>query len=138
MDRSLARERLIGFVAEKIVVVTPVPPLFVGQVPISVGLKDENDTQWYDEAEALGAALADDAGFRAIQLGTWLNSPDGEFISEAVGQVLPPNYRPEYQLVVDALKFAAARQHDVGVQRAVGVGVLAVLAVIALRYLGDN
>src|SRR5579862_7764683 len=116
MDRSLSRERLIAFVNSRIVVHPDVEPLpFLQQRHASVGLRyPDGNVDWFTEIEHLGGVLADDAGFRALQLGTWLTNPDGAFIAEAVGQELPPNYRPEYHFVVEALKFAASRQRSDG------------------------
>ncbi|MHB1486586.1 MAG: hypothetical protein ACYCS7_14255 [Acidimicrobiales bacterium] len=123
------RQQLINFVGQRILVVVDTAPPFVGQqVPTKVGLRASDGSEaWFEEAQSLGVVLADDAGFQALELGTWLNSPDGAFIAEAVGQVLSPAFRPEYQLVVDGLKFAANHQRVAGWQRGVGVVVLTAL-----------
>jgi|ERR1035437_5010651 hypothetical protein len=128
------RRQLIDFVAQRILVVVDMAPPFVGhQAPIKVGLRASDGSEaWFEEAQSLGLALADDAGFQALELGTWLNSPDGALIAEAVGQVMSPAFRPEYQLVVDGLKFAANHQRVAGWQRAVGVVVLTALAGLGL------
>ena len=129
-DKALMRRQIISFVGQRILVVLDSPPPFLGHhvPPVKVGLRALDGMEsWFDDSKALGTALADDAGFQAMQVGTWLNSPDGALIAEAVGQVLSPAYRPEYQLVVDGLQIAAVHQRDAGWQRAVGVVVLTAL-----------
>lgn len=140
MNKPLCRERLIGFVNSRIVVRPHVELLpFLHQQHVSIGLRQpDGNIEWFSEVEQLGGALAADAGFRALELGTWLNSPDGAFIAEAVGQVLPPSYRPEYRFVVEALKFAASRQRSDGLQRAVGAGALTALGVVVVWLFGSG
>jgi hypothetical protein len=58
--------------------------------------------------------LVADAEFRSLQLGTWLGTTDGEVIETAVGMVIPPIYKPEYDLAVDGLKLAARLQQQAG------------------------
>jgi hypothetical protein len=67
-----------------------------------------------------------DAEFRALQLGTWLGTTDGQIISQAVGEIMPPLFRPEYDLLVNGLTLAASLQAQDGQQVAnrVAVGVL--------------
>ena len=55
-------------------------------------------------ADELAHELLTDAEFRALQLGTWLNTTNGKVISEAVEMVLPPFYRQDAELLVEALK----------------------------------
>lgn len=62
--------------------------------------------------------LVADAEFRSLQLGTWLGTTDGEVIETAVGMVIPPIYRPEYDLAVDGLKMAARLQQQAGQEMA--------------------
>src|SRR4051812_42189091 len=62
--------------------------------------------------EDLGAELVQLAEFRALQLGTWLGSTDGQVIEQAVATVVPPWFRPQYDLVVGGLKFAAELQRQ--------------------------
>jgi hypothetical protein len=66
----------------------------------------------YYNAESLGQALAADATFQALRLGGWLNTPDGEFISKAVGAFMPWPYHPAYKLLVDGLREAARLQQQ--------------------------
>lgn len=74
----------------------------------------------------LAKALVADAEFRSLQLGSWLGTTDGEVIETAVGMVVPPIYRPEYDLAVDSLKLAARLQQQAG-QEAAGKVALSVV-----------
>jgi hypothetical protein len=65
--------------------------------------------------------------FRALQLGTWLSTTNGEVIAEAVELVSPPFYRGDIELLVAALKLAAAVQQSEGQSKA---GMLALAAVV--------
>ena len=56
-------------------------------------------------AELAGQLLAI-AEFRALGLGSWLGTPQGEFFTAAVEAVSPPFYRQDEELLVDALKLA--------------------------------
>lgn len=127
VDRSSTQQSLIVFLNTRIAFESTSPPYLGIDPPGTVGLRaaDSSTVTWFTEAEQLGEALVDDVGFRALELGTWLNSPDGELIAAAVQRVLPPAYRLEYDLVVEALKFAASRQQQEGWRKAVGVGVFA-------------
>jgi hypothetical protein len=69
-------------------------------------------------AAELATDLLANAGFRALQLGTWLNKPDGELISSAVEAIAPPPYREDIELLTDALKLAADAQRGEGIGRA--------------------
>jgi hypothetical protein len=140
MDTALRRERLIAYLGRRIAVAPPASPLFISPVGgPTVGFVTADGTQhWYSDSEQLGVALADDVGFRALQLGSWLKSPDGSFIAEAVGQLIPPEYRPEYRLVVEALELAASHQHEAGQQQAIGIAILAAAALVLLRLLADS
>ncbi len=66
--------------------------------------------------EQFAKDLLADTEFRSLQLGTWLGTTDGEVIETAVGWVIPPFYRPEYDLAVDGLKLAARLQQQEGQQ----------------------
>ena len=81
-------------------------------------------------AELAGQLLAT-AEFRALSLGTWLGTPDGEFFTAAVEAVSPPFYRQDEELIVEALKLAAKMQS--GNRRAAGA--LALGAVVAGIFL---
>jgi hypothetical protein len=60
--------------------------------------------------EEYAGLLLDDAEFRSLQVGNWLGTTNGQIISEGVAQVIPPFYRPEYELVVEGMKLAANQQ----------------------------
>jgi hypothetical protein len=90
--------------------------------------------------EQFAKDLVADAEFRTLQLGTWLGTTDGEVIETAVGMVIPPIYKPEYDLAVDGLKLAARLQEQEGQQVAgkvalsiVGVSLIAAGMVAAGR-----
>jgi len=78
----------------------------------------------------LAGQLLTTAEYRALGLGSWLGTPDGEFFTAAVEAVSPPFYRQDEELMVDALKLAAKMQS--GNQRAAGALALAALAFGAL------
>jgi multisubunit Na+/H+ antiporter MnhB subunit len=85
-------------------------------------------------AAEIGDAWREDAEFRALQLGTWLNTPDGQMIAAAVEAVSPPFYAEDERLLVAALRHAAARQHEEGVQTA-GRNALIALGVAGMAAL---
>lgn len=66
----------------------------------------------------LARDLLANAEFRALQLGTWLNKPDGELITAAVEAITPPPYREDIELLTEALKLAAQAQRGEGIGRA--------------------
>ena len=61
-------------------------------------------------AEQLAEELLGFTEFRALQLGTWLGTTDGQVIAEAVEMLTPPLYRQDAQLLVAALNHAAELQ----------------------------
>ncbi len=69
-------------------------------------------------AGGLARSLTANAEFRALQLGTWLNRPDGELIGAAVVAITPPPYGEDIELLTDALKLAAQAQRSEGIGRA--------------------
>ncbi len=86
-------------------------------------------TAWQQQlptVEHFAKDLVADAEFRSLQLGTWLGTTDGEVIETAVGMVIPPFYRPEYDLAVDGLKLAARLQQQQGQQVAERVAIFTV------------
>jgi hypothetical protein len=91
---------------------------------------------WYPPPtpEQLAEALLQDAEFRSLQLGSWLNSTDGQVIAEAVAMVVPPLYRTDFELVVEGLQRAADLQRLAGKERA-GQMALAVILAGALAFL---
>ena len=83
-------------------------------------------------AENLAEAFVTDVGFRTLQLGNWLRSPDGALIEAAVIALLPPAAQPEARLITSALKIAAKQQERVGVETASKiVGTVVVGALVA-------
>ena len=62
--------------------------------------------------------LLGSAEFRALQLGTWLNKPDGELIIAAVEAITPPPYQQDIELLTEALELAAHAQRGEGIGRA--------------------
>ena len=85
-------------------------------------------------AEELGRFFFQDAEFRALELGTWLGTTDGEIFAGAVERFLPPLYRQDAELLVDALKFAADLQQAKGREVAgkVAIGSIGVAIVVAI------
>jgi hypothetical protein len=82
--------------------------------------------------ESLAGQLFADAQFQALKLGTFLNTPDGQLLAEAVGMLTPLRYQQDIELLVAALQLAADRQHQAardtvvkGVLVALGIGALA-------------
>lgn len=73
------------------------------------------------------------AEFRALQLGTWLGTTDGQVITEAVEMVTPPFYREDVELLVEGLKLAAQLQALKSQDKAgkIALGVIGVAAVAA-------
>jgi hypothetical protein len=63
----------------------------------------------YTSAQIANELLAD-AEFRALKLGTWLSTPDGEIIAAAVTALTPPPYKQDIDLLIEALKLAAQEQ----------------------------
>ena len=87
--------------------------------------------------DKLASEFLADAEFRALGLGSWLRTPDGQFIAQAVSQVIPQAYRPLFSLTVDALKLAASKQAEDGRRKAgeyaLGVIVVAIVLAVAGR-----
>jgi hypothetical protein len=65
----------------------------------------------YDPAKIAEALLADQ-GFRALKLGTWLNTPSAELLYTAVGALSPALPTADVKLLVEALALAARRQQE--------------------------
>jgi hypothetical protein len=71
-------------------------------------------------------------GFRALRLGSWLNTPAGELIAGAVENLTPPPYEIDAKLLIDALKLAATKQRSAEREKAVGLGVVAAIGAVLL------
>lgn len=63
-------------------------------------------------AAELADELLEDVGYRALELGGFLSTPDGELIANGVELALPNADRRVVGLAVDALKLAAAQQSE--------------------------
>lgn len=68
----------------------------------------------YPTARQMADELLSDSEFEALRLASWVRSPNGELIAEAVSLVIPPAFRPEYELAVEALRLAAEIQYEQG------------------------
>jgi|1186.fasta_scaffold26849_2 hypothetical protein len=88
-------------------------------------------------SEAVAENLLAIAEFRALQLGTWLGTTDGQRIAQAVEMVTPPIYRPDVVLLVDGLKLAAEIQQREG-QKIAGALALGVVLVAGLLAFGSS
>ncbi len=75
-------------------------------------------------------ALLADAEFRALRLGTWLNTPSGELLAAAVTALTPAPFNQDLELLIEALQLAAQRQQAEARQK-IAAGLLggAVLAI---------
>jgi hypothetical protein len=82
-------------------------------------------------AEQVAAELVRDTEFRALQLGTFLNTPSGEFVEQAVALAVPKGFVPEFALLVDALKLAARLQQG----QARGNVILSAIGAVAIGIL---
>jgi hypothetical protein len=80
--------------------------------------------------EELVEMLAEDAGFQALKLGSWLGTTDGQIISEAVGFAIPPQYGAAYQLAVEGLMLAAKLQQKQGRETAAAIAVVIVFGAL--------
>ena len=58
-------------------------------------------------AEQVAADLLADAEFRALRLGTWLSTPEGEFVAAAVTSLMPQLYAADADVLIRALQLAA-------------------------------
>lgn len=87
------------------------------------------------DIDNLTSYLLEDADFRAIQLGTWLGTPEGKEVRVAINKSLPPVYRPYAELFELAVMRAATLQHEgkvkesgryvIGAAVVIGAGMLA-------------
>ena len=70
------------------------------------------------------------AEFRALRLGSWLDTPAGELIAAAVEQLTPPPYRMDMDLLIDALQIAARSQQRAEREKALGIGVVSAIGAV--------
>lgn len=87
------------------------------------------------QVEMLASELYADAEFRALQLATFLDSPDGRLIAEAVGLVVPLG--PEYDLWLAAMRRAAEMQYTEGAKPAGRLALAMTAMAIGLFILGS-
>jgi hypothetical protein len=85
-------------------------------------------------ADQVAQELLKMSEFRALKLGTWLGTTNGQVISKAVETVTPPFYRQDVELLVAALQLATKLQYQEGQDKAgkVALGVLCGAGVLAL------
>jgi hypothetical protein len=91
--------------------------------------------------EELARELLGIAEFRALQLGAWLGTADGEIITKAVESVMPPYLRADTELLVAGLKLAARLQRDQKGQRiaeGVALAILVAFVLVALNSRGGK
>lgn len=86
--------------------------------------------------EQFAQELLKDSEFRALQLGNWLRTPEGEVISQAVGMVIPEAYGPAFNLAVDGLTLAAELQAKEGRQTAEGIALAVGACVVLVLVIG--
>jgi hypothetical protein len=82
--------------------------------------------------DELAGQILQTVGFRALRLGSWLNTPDGELIAAAVELLTPPPYAIDAQLLIDALEVAANRQRSAEREKVMGIGVVAAIGAVLL------
>lgn len=128
------QERLTALLSERIVWPRMVNPHPGWSLP----------SQWTDNfsiyaqprptVEQLATELLGIAEIRALRLGAWLTTPDGEMIAQAVETMTPPLYRDDVELLVAALQHAAKMQQIEGQDRAgkFAVGAIGAAAVLAI------
>jgi hypothetical protein len=85
-------------------------------------------------AQQIAEELFADAEFKALKLGTFLNTPDGQLLASAVEAITPMPYRQDVALLIDALQLAAKMQQDAAREALVKGAMVAIgaAAVVAL------
>lgn len=61
-------------------------------------------------AEEVAQWLLNDGEYRALKLGTFFGTPEGEMLAEAVAALAPPPYERDAELLIAALRLASAEQ----------------------------
>lgn len=87
-------------------------------------------------AEDLADSMLADLGFRSLQLGTWLGTPDGQMLTAAIEAVSPPFYQPDIELLTEALRLAAATQRNVRLTRLAALGTAGVALLLITSVAG--
>jgi peptidoglycan/xylan/chitin deacetylase (PgdA/CDA1 family) len=68
---------------------------------------------WYQRtAEDVAAELAADAGFEAVKLAGWMQTPDRALITQIVESVLPYPYNYGADVLADAIRIAARQRTE--------------------------
>ena len=133
------QEQFTAFLDERVVWPRMVSP-YVGWSHSSLWPDDYSvfNSQPRPTVEQLATEVLRIAEVRALRLGAWLTTPDGELITEAVEAMSPPLYRQDVELLVAALTLAAKMQQLEGRERAgkFAVGAIGVAAVIAIGFGG--
>ena len=75
----------------------------------SGGLLGQAMASVYSAGQVADALLAD-AEFRALKLGTWLNTPSGELVAAAVMALTAAPFKQDIDLLIEGLQLAAQRQ----------------------------
>ena len=132
-----SHDQIAAFVGNRIAF-PQTPARFYRPQSVSALVNIGGTQTWFDESATLAEALLQDAEFRALRLGTWLGTPEGEILSRAVMKAIPSVTQPEFQLVVSALKLAAEMQRTQGQERAGLFALSAVLVGATLAYLTWN
>lgn len=83
--------------------------------------------------EQIANDLIVDAEFMGLELGGFLNTPNGEFIEQAVEMIVPRALSPEYELIAAGLKLAADRQRGEKWGKALLAAVVSLLAGVAIK-----
>jgi hypothetical protein len=87
--------------------------------------------------EELAEAMLQDEGFRALHLGNWLGTTDGQIISEAVGLAIPLQYGAAYDVAVEGLQLAASMQQKEGRKTAGAFALLVIVGALLIGSAGD-
>jgi len=86
--------------------------------------------------EDIAQALLADVKFKALKLGTVLNTPDGKLLAAAIEAITPAPYRHDVALLVEALKLAAKGQQEEARAALIRGAVIAVGVSAAVAALG--
>lgn len=130
------QEQLTAFLNERIIWPRMVSPYFGWSPPFPY--HHSLYAQPRPTVEQLAKELLGIAEIRALRLGAWLTTPNGEVITRAVKAMSPPLYRDDVELLVAALQHAAKMQQQEGQDRAgrFAVGAIGVATVLAIGISG--
>jgi len=110
------------------------------ETPLMLGPHTWPSSQYQElpTVEQFAQELLRDSEFRALQLGNWLRTPEGEVISQAVSMVIPEAYGPAFNLAIDGLTLAAELQAKEGRQTAERIGVTIGVGLVLALIFGDQ